>query len=160
MTHREAIKEWLGNIELKNQLVYDWGSGSKPVSRYIKHDGVEFMTIDKNKLIAEDRRANTHITHDIQQPMQFDRLADTAFCIEVLEHTMRPDLVLENINDNLKDGAKLYVSMPYNFRVHSEDDYLRFTENGIKALFKTANFKIKKLKYTVNDEGYLIEAEK
>lgn len=157
MTHREAIKAWLAEINLKSCLVIDWGSGAKPVSRYLQHDDCEFITIDKNPLIAGDRRSPAHITTDIQQPITVNT-ADVAFCIEVLEHTLRPDNVITNIFNNLKPNGKLYLSVPFMFRIHSDDDYFRFTENGLKALL--GNFSDVTIRPTVGDEGYLVEATK
>lgn len=163
MTHREAIKEWLGQIELKDQLVIDWGSGSKPVSRYIIQHGCAFITIDKNPLIAPDRRSNLHFEHDIQQPFDVTdkyRPADVAFCIEVLEHTLRPDLVLKNIYDNLKEGGKFYLSIPFLFPIHSDDDFIRLTENGLKAWYEIIGFKIEEIRASTGEQGYLIKAYK
>lgn len=159
MTHREAIKDYLGALVYKNKKIIDWGSGAKPVSRYIQHENCRFITIDKNELIAPDRRAQKHITHDIQDPIEVD-MADVAFCMEVLEHTLYPHGVLENVWDNLKEGGDFYLSMPYNFRVHSDDDYMRLTENGIRAYFHEARFKIELLMNTVGDEGFIIKATK
>lgn len=156
MSHREAIKEWLGNIELKHQNVVDWGSGSKPVSRYIKHTDCVFVTIDKNPLIDEDRRSETHIEWDITKPYSLATQSDTAFCIEVLEHTTKPTKVINNIWWNLKEGGKLYLSVPYNFRVHADDDYWRFTENGLKYLLR--DFTYVEIKPSSGDEGFLVEA--
>lgn len=157
MTHRQAIKDWLAKINLKDQIIIDWGSGAKPVSRYINHENCIFITVDKNKLIAEDRRAATHLTHDITEPIKIDK-ADVAFCVEVLEHTLNPAAVLNNIYNNLRSSGTLYLTIPYNFRIHSDDDYLRLTPNGIRGLLTNAGFHITEFKYSWGDEGYLIKA--
>lgn len=159
MTHREVIKDWLANIELKDCLIIDWGSGSKPVSRYIKHHNCKFLTIDKNPLIAGDRRSIHHLEKDIQLAVEVPK-ADVAFCIEVLEHTLQPHGVISNLYNNLKDGGKLYLTMPYNFRVHSDDDYIRLTENGLRGYLEYHGFKINYIKPTNTDEGFLVEAFK
>lgn len=159
MTHREQIKAWLAGITLWDQTVHDWGSGSKPVSRYVQHDNVRFITLDKNPLIAEDRRSKDHITADLTEPIHLDP-ADTAFCIEVLEHTLYPQELLENISNNLKPEGSLYLTMPYDFPVHSDDDYLRLTENGLRAHLQIAGFIIDKLEYTSDRQGYIVEAHK
>lgn len=159
MTHRETIKDFLAQLVYKNKKIIDWGSGSKPVSRYIQHENCKFITIDNNKLIAADRRSVNHIIHDIQEPIELDA-ADVAFCMEVLEHTQYPHQVLDNIWHNLKEGGHFYFSMPYNFRVHSYDDYMRLTENGIRAYFEQAGFRIELFMATVGDEGFIVKATK
>lgn len=157
MTHREAIKEWLSIIHLKNIHVIDWGSGAKPVMRYIKHEDCTFTTIDKNVLIDRERRAPDHITHDISSPITIPK-ADVAFCIEVLEHSPFTENILTNIANNLVSGGTLYLTMPYDFPVHSEDDYVRYTENGLRFWLRHCGFSVRTLQYTDNKQGYLVEA--
>lgn len=161
MTHREAIKEYLGNIILGDDVVFDWGSGSKPVQRYLGGYGeCKFITIDKNPLIAEDRKSANHISMDITTPAKFSDIGDVAFCIEVLEHTEKPFDVLINIRDNLKDGSNFYLSVPFMFRIHDDADYWRWTRQGIELMLKQAGFRNIEVQETVNQEGYIAKCQK
>lgn len=158
MTHRECIKAWLATIQLKDVYVIDWGSGSKPAMRYIQHDNCSFTTIDQNKLIDSERRSKDHIVWDITQKIVFPAKADIAFCIEVLEHSIYTQEILKNIHDNLRTDGKLYLTMPYDFPIHSEDDSLRFTEYGLRQALRRADFEVLSFQYTDNNQGYLVEA--
>ncbi len=133
--HREKIKAYLGEITLQNKSIVDWGAGSKPVSRYIKHDNCEFFQIDKNDYNHQDLIA------DIGVPIKLNKEYDYAFCMEVLEHVEWPDKLLENIYNNLKDGGTFIMSVPISFVVHADDDYWRFTPNGIALLLNRNKFK-------------------
>lgn len=160
ITHREAIKAFLDKIDIHDSYVIDWGSGSKPAMRYIHHLGCHFITVDKNKLIATDRRADRHVEHDIEKPINIIR-ADYAFCMEVLEHTTNPAAVIRNIWMNLDNGGRLYLSVPYDFRIHSDDDYLRYTPNGMKKLLNDGGFGVRSCEWTTEQfEGLLVEAVK
>lgn len=158
MTHREAIKEWLANIHLKECYAVDWGVGTKPAKNYIKHDGVHFFTIDKLSHVGAD------LVADIEQPIKLNRIYDYAFCIEVLEHTWNTNMVIANISNHLKSGGTLFLTIPYNFPTHSDEDYKRYTHIGLKKLFEQHEFEVKTLKPTVGDietaQGFILEAVK
>ena len=62
---------------------------------------------------------------------------DLIFCTEVLEHTLQPFSAVDCIYHMLKPGGYVFVSTPYNFRIHGPlPDCWRFTEYGLKELFK------------------------
>jgi hypothetical protein len=157
--HRDAIKQWLSTIELIDKSIIDWGSGSKPVFRYIQHTECKFITIDQNPLIVPDRRSEVHFLHDIQKPIDLTQ-QDIAFCIEVLEHVQEPSKLLENIYWNLKNGGTLYLTAPFQFRIHSEDDYWRYTVHGLRLLLGKVGFTVKSITAQEDNSGYFVEAIK
>lgn len=157
LAHRDVIRSYLEALVYHRKLIYDWGSGSKPVFRYIQHDNCKFVTFDKNGLIASDRRADEHYTHDITDPVVL-KPADIAFCMEVLEHTTEPKKILANIYDNLKPGGVLHMSVPFMFPQHSDDDYFRYTQNGLEYLLKEAGFGISMIMSTVEEQGFIVKA--
>lgn len=158
MAHREDIRAYLEGLTVSGKVI-DWGSGSKPVENYVKGNA-NFVTVDKNPLVEPD------ILTDIDRPILakfinpfMEQLADYAFCMEVLEHTTNPLTVLKNIYNNLKVSGRLYLSIPsVSYPEHGEEDYLRFTERGLRLLTETAGFK--DINIWEIDQGYLMEAVK
>lgn len=62
---------------------------------------------------------------------------DVVVCTEVLEHTLQPFDAVKEIRRILKPGGVVIVSTPFNFRIHGPlPDCWRFTEHGLRALFK------------------------
>lgn len=60
---------------------------------------------------------------------------DYVVCTEVLEHTLRPFMAVEEIWRILKPGGLLFLSVPFNFRIHGPlPDCWRFTEHGLVAI--------------------------
>ena len=65
-----------------------------------------------------------------------DGAYDFIVCTEVLEHTLQPFAAVEEMRRLLKPGGLLFVSVPFNFRIHGPlPDCWRFTEHGLRALF-------------------------
>lgn len=150
MAHREDIRAYLEGLTVSG-VVIDWGSGSKPVSKYVKGRAI-FATIDNNPDVKPDK------LHDIQLSIVIDQKADHAFCMEVLEHTTKPQTVLENIYKNLKKDGTLHLSVPFLYPEHGENDYLRFTRHGLRYYAEQAGFKDINI-WEITD-GFLMEATK
>lgn len=75
---------------------------------------------------------------------------DFVVCTEVLEHVLQPFDAVENIYRSLKVGGLVFVSTPFNFRIHGPlPDCWRFTEHGLRELFK--RFKLIKLNSLESD---------
>ncbi len=67
-----------------------------------------------------------------------DNKFDIVVCTEVLEHTLQPFDAVDEVYRVLKPGGLALVSVPYNFRIHGPlPDCWRFTEHGLRALFKS-----------------------
>jgi len=65
-----------------------------------------------------------------------DATYDFIVCTEVLEHTLQPFSALVELWRMLKPGGVIFVSVPFNFRIHGPlPDCWRFTEHGLRALF-------------------------
>lgn len=80
---------------------------------------------------------------------------DYIVCTEVLEHTLQPFDAVNEIERLLKQGGLAFVSAPFNFRIHGPlPDCWRFTEHGLRALFK--NFEIVELKGLEDDNRFLM----
>jgi SAM-dependent methyltransferase len=59
-------------------------------------------------------------------------------CISVLEHARRPWLFARNLEQVLRSGGTLHLTVPFIWRVHAyPDDFWRFTVAGVRALFSS-----------------------
>jgi len=68
-----------------------------------------------------------------------DNYFDLIICTEVLEHTNNPFIAVEELLRMVKKGGHIYVSTPFNFRMHGPlPDNWRFTTHGLNQLFKNA----------------------
>jgi SAM-dependent methyltransferase len=64
-----------------------------------------------------------------------DNYFDWVVCTEVLEHTLNPFAAVEEIARILKRGGLVFISTPFNFRIHGPlPDCWRFTEHGLRVL--------------------------
>lgn len=85
-----------------------------------------------------------------------DERYDFIVCTEVLEHTLDPFAAVKEMYRMLKKGGKLFLSTPFNFRIHGPlPDCWRFTEHGLRAMF-SKGFKIVKLDSLVDPDRYLM----
>lgn len=170
MAHREGIREYLKDVQVHG-LVLDWGCGTKPIKNYLKPNDATFIGIDKLDHVGAD------VVADIGRPfvannkeadklisLSKGKLADFAFCLEVLEHTWDPEAVVQNIRFALKPGGVLYLSQPFLYAVHKEDDRIRYTHHGLRQLLEETGFTVEDIHPTVGDldtaEGYIVKARK
>jgi SAM-dependent methyltransferase len=62
---------------------------------------------------------------------------DFVGCTEVLEHVLDPFAAVREIRRVLKPGGLLFVTTPFNFRIHGPlPDCWRFTEHGLRSLLR------------------------
>lgn len=66
---------------------------------------------------------------------------DAALCTEVLEHLRYPIETLTELARVLKPGAHLLVTTPFMYQAHQRPhDYFRYTESGLRHMFRVAGF--------------------
>lgn len=76
-------------------------------------------------------------------------------CTEVIEHVANPFKAVKEIYRILKPGGFLFLSTPFNFRIHGPlPDNWRFTEHGIRELLK--KFNIIELNYKETESRWLM----
>jgi ubiquinone/menaquinone biosynthesis C-methylase UbiE len=111
---------------------------------------IETLNIDKNSgatYVADLCMNNASLI----QTNRFDYIV----CTEVLEHTLQPFNAVDEMERMLKPRGLIFISVPFNFRIHGPlPDCWRFTEYGLKALFK--NFDIVELKSLEDAERFLM----
>lgn len=154
MSHRDYFKAYLRLQNVSGNCV-DWGAGTKPAKRYYD-DKAKFYNIDKEDYLWID------LVADIEQPIKLKEYNDFAFCLEVLEHVWNADQLIKNIYNNIKPGGTLYLTQPFMFEVHKEDDRKRYTHHGLRLLLEENGFKVINIISTGGDldhaEGYIVKA--
>lgn len=161
MAHREGIREYLKDVEVYG-LVIDWGCGTKPIKNYLKTNKAKFIGVDKLEHVGAD----VILDFDSQPFGMIDgeNQADFAFCIEVVEHVWDAKKLIKGIWSCLKEGGTLYLSQPFFYMVHKEDDRIRYTYHGLKQLLEENGFEVEDIQPTVGDldhaEGYIVKAVK
>jgi len=157
MPHREGIREYLKDVQVHG-VVIDWGCGTKPIGNYLLPNTAKFVNIDKLDHVGAD------LVLDMSNRIEIGITADFAFCLEVLEHVWNQKTLLMNIHRHLKDGGVLYLSQPFFYEVHKEDDRIRYTHHGLRQLLEECHYKVEDIYPTVGDldhaEGYIVRARK
>ena len=85
---------------------------------------------------------------------------NVAFCIEVLEHVKYPWAAVANIYEHLKPGGAFYFSVPFLYPKHSDEDYWRFTDQGLEFMLHDNGFILIEIKPTENNMGWVGKARK
>lgn len=60
-----------------------------------------------------------------------DNIFDAVLCLEVLEHTKNPNQMIKEIRRVLKRDGVLILTAPFVFEMHCEEDYYRYTQEGL-----------------------------
>jgi SAM-dependent methyltransferase len=120
------------NDNFNNKILEIAPQPNNSISQYIKYSTVHTLDIDLNSkatYIADLCKNNSYIIPDNSY--------EIIVCTEVLEHTLNPFEAANEIYRILKPGGKIFVSTPFNLRIHGPlPDCWRFTEHGLKELFK------------------------
>lgn len=74
-------------------------------------------------------------------PVPYAKYFGGCVCMEVLEHTYRPWLVFENLQDVLSSGSRIIITTLFHWEKHGcPDDYWRFTDDCLRRLMEDAGF--------------------
>ena len=69
-----------------------------------------------------------------------DKSFDIIYSIAVLEHVKKPWVVAEEMARILRPGGYVVLEVPFLNVIHSNHDYFRFTDRGIRSLFDDDKF--------------------
>ena len=113
----------------KDGLFLDIGPQERDIRDYIGSLDVETLDINPASgctFVGDITKHNEQIE---------DSRYDAVFCTEVLEHTAYPFDAVREMRRILKPGGTLFLSTPFNFRIHGPlPDYWRFTEHAIRLM--------------------------
>ena len=117
----------------------DYGNAAT-FRQHLAHAPGEYVGVDLPAGAGVDRvvdLADSAAAVDEAIPERFG----TIFCLSVLEHCRDPFQMARNLERLLAPGGRLYVSVPFAWRIHNYPaDYWRFTPDGIRALFAGLRF--------------------
>jgi SAM-dependent methyltransferase len=137
---RIQVIDWLKKIDISVDKVIDVGAGTNLAKNYATVKCREYHTLDN------DPATNPKWTYDMNKDLccvwlrEMLEEYDVAFCIETLEHLYNPVVACENLNKILKPGGILYLTVCYIYPHHGYNDYLRYTDFGLKILLEKAQF--------------------
>ena len=121
--------------------ILDIGAGECPW-KYFLNKEAEYQGIDI--LSASDfgmKKSSDVIYYDGVTIPFLPNEFDAALCIEVLEHTQDPVMLLAEAFRVLKSGGIFILTIPWSARVHHLPfDYHRFTPLQLERLFKQTGF--------------------
>jgi len=125
----------------KEKNILDIGGGLRFQKGLKKYESI-FNNCNYKSL---DVDAGTHpdIVGDIHNLNQVDESFDAVICKAVLEHVYDPQKACNEIYRVLKRGGKCLVYVPFLYGYHgnsSYKDYYRYTEDGIRYLFRSFSF--------------------
>lgn len=138
--HLEVIRKSVRDFTARCAELYDQpGTRLLDVAPQIYQGAREFFkkaelrTLDINPESGADYIADLCADNRSTIPSDF---FDIVVCTEVLEHTLQPFHAVAEIERILKKGGRVFVTVPFNFRIHGPlPDCWRFTEHGLRALF-------------------------
>jgi len=128
----------------------DVGCGHRPYDAIFapfvsEHVGVEHEAVFAATAAADHTRG-PDVVYDGRTLPFADASFDTALCVQVLEHTPHPALLLGEIARVLRPAGILLLQAPFSFRLHEEPhDYFRYSPHGLRVLVTEAGFDIERI---------------
>lgn len=122
----------------KGRLI-DLGCGEMPYKFFIEARAQEYHTLD----LEARTEGVTYLGSILDMKMVADASYDSALCLDVIEHVLKPSQALKEIGRILKKDGVLILSVPHLSRLHEEPhDYYRYTKYALSALLQENGFKV------------------
>jgi SAM-dependent methyltransferase len=147
------VKHLCPEIQKITGMILDVGAGQSPwrywLSKETQYQGLDVYHANQYamELVVKDV-----IYYDGTIMPFTDHTADHVLCIEVLEHTENPELLLQEIRRILKPTGKLFLTVPWSARGHHLPyDYCRFTREKLNHMLIESGFSNITIKERGND---------
>jgi len=115
--------------------VLDVGCGWCPYKSFFSLQQVSFVGADITPYPDPDFR----LIENGRWPAA-DGSIDVCLCWQVLEHVENLSAFFEEMRRVLKPGGVLFLTTHGHFRIHAEEDYWRWTANGLHRIFRDYGF--------------------
>jgi SAM-dependent methyltransferase len=117
----------------------DVGCGDKPYEAIFRPHVTEYVGIEHEGVFpsthASSAERRPDLYYDGKRLPFADHSFDTVLSIQVLEHTPKPQALLDEMARVLRPDGLLILSAPFSARLHEEPyDYFRYTPHGLRAL--------------------------
>jgi SAM-dependent methyltransferase len=125
----------------------DVGCGDKPYERIFRPYVSEYVGIEYGDTFA----ATNTSSHKGKPDLYYDGETlpfpsgsfDTVLSVQVLEHTPRPQALLNEMARVCRSDGIVIVNAPFSFRLHEEpNDFFRYTPHGLRVMFETAGLSL------------------
>lgn len=132
--------------------ILDIGAGQSPWKAFLNKSAI-YQGVDISSAKQFGMRKQKDIVYYDGSSLPFpDEEFDAALCIEVLEHTVEPQLLLREAFRVLKPGSIFTLTVPWSARVHHIPlDFLRFTRFQLDRIISEAGFVEVDIKERGND---------
>jgi SAM-dependent methyltransferase len=121
----------------------DVGCGEKPYEHIFRpyveaYTGIEYQqTFERTESSARKKKPDLYYD-GVTIPFE-DSTFDTVISIQVLEHTPRPQHLVNEMARVVKRDGLVALSAPLSFRLHEEPhDYFRYTPHGLDSMMQAA----------------------
>lgn len=148
----DRIYAWLPEptyTRVRNQKLFDWMNQNGPGKRVLnlgsgvgQFDHYLSKNIKTINLDISFSKKNLHVVADAHFLPFKGECLDVVYSIAVLEHVKKPWAVADEIFRVLCPGGHVVLELPFLNVIHDEDDYFRFTDNGIRSLFDSNRFEV------------------
>lgn len=155
--YRQQLEDWLKELDVTADVVYDIGGKQLPVKGRTKSwDVKEYEILD---LPDFDIQQDDYPYGISSEAKDREGVANIIFMLEVAEYLTSPQVALNNVGLMLGEGGKAYITFALSYPVHEEvaKDSLRYTLNGIHRLAEVAGLKITAVR-TRHDKSGLLKA--
>jgi len=122
----------------KEKEVLDIGGGFRFQKDLLKYQ--QLFTNSNYRTLDIEEKYYPDIVGDITDMPLKDESIDAIICKAVLEHVAEPQMAVKEIYRVLKKRGKCFVYVPFLYPYHAHQgvykDYYRYTEDGIRYLFR------------------------
>ncbi len=125
------LREQLGRLLGKGQIVVDVGCGEQPLRGLIERLGGRYTGIDVNK----HSQVRTDVLGTVTATPFREEIADIVICTEVLEHVSDTYRAFGELVNLTKPGGYLLITTPFSYPLHEQPhDFVRLTSFQIREL--------------------------
>ena len=132
-------------------VVLDAGAGRLALKFLLTKKASAYYSIDKYVT-----RKELGVVGDLNNLPLKENFFDTIVCLQVIEHTPTPEIVIKNMADCLKDKGIFILSAPHISYLHGEpEDYYRYTKYGLSYMLEKHGLKVLEIDTAGSIFGFL-----